>query len=273
MPCPLSTKTLVPRQLSPQKMPRGQEGPEGVQPCLGPDERSEPGDFHVHTQHRPRFRGRIAQGGTTGRPGMPLDIIAAPCGTPVGVALAVALPCRTGQTRYRAGASPAPTGRSVCHSTPAGPGGVRVSNLSEGSLRSPPAKHGSTPLRGRMSCWHTCLLTGGGDARESQKGVSHPRQPPYLCYPAGAPLPPERHTCTSTGAQVYHELAGRRQRLGWAETRERRKVARRSSAGAPPAVVISPRRAERRDSATRSLSPACWHGRCVRTGKVSDRSR
>ena len=126
-------------------MPRGQEGPEGVQPCLGPDERSEPGDFHVHTQHRPRFRGRIAQGGTTGRPGMSLDIIAAPCGTPVGVALAVALPCRTGQTRYRAGASPAPTGRSVCHSTPAGPGGVRVSNLSEGSLRSPPAKHGSTP--------------------------------------------------------------------------------------------------------------------------------
>ena len=33
----------------------------------------------------------------------------------------------------------------LCHSTPSGPGGVWVSDLSRGSLRSPPAKHGSTP--------------------------------------------------------------------------------------------------------------------------------
>ena len=69
----------------------------------------------------------------------------APCDTPVGATLAVALTCRTGANDVPGGASPAPTRLVRVPFDPFGAGGVWVSDLSGGSLRSPGAKHGSTP--------------------------------------------------------------------------------------------------------------------------------
>ena len=98
-------------------IPQGQEGPEGVQPCLAGGERSEPPDGKTPHNKRPR-RGRIAQGR--------------------GLGLGIS---RRGARRQltRDKASP------VCYSTPFRGRGKRRAQNTPGSLRSPGAKHGSTP--------------------------------------------------------------------------------------------------------------------------------
>ena len=48
---------------------RGRAGPEGVQLCLAPGERSEPGVSCEPSWHRPRFRGRMARVGVSRVPG------------------------------------------------------------------------------------------------------------------------------------------------------------------------------------------------------------
>ena len=167
-------------------IPPRTEGPEGVQPCLAGGERSEPPDRQTPHNKRPR-RGRIAQGR-----GLGFEI------------------SRRGARRQltRDKASP------VCYSTPFRGREKRRAQNTPGSLRSPGAKHGSTPsgphvLRGSYPATHTAIAgysyaVGTGLVPPGKTGDLRPRTG---CAPGdrkgrpynGTPLPPSGAIPPRTG--------------------------------------------------------------------------